>query len=158
MLCDITNQQSTIGREIQRHVEFRPDQPALVSSGFAPLSYRELQFLIEEIRAGLRLAGFGRNARIAIALPNGPQAALAIVAVACSAVAVPLNPKQTLAEIERCLAALRPDAVLLLRDGNSAVRRVAEREGLTIIEAIPAKEGKLGFEIVGPAHPCCRNT
>ena len=117
---------------------------------FAPLSYRELQFQIEEIRASLHLAGFDRNARIAIALPNGPRAALAIVAVACSAVAVPLNPKLTLAEIERCLAGLRLDAVLLLRDDNSVARRVAEREGLTIIEAIPAKEDKLGFKIVVP--------
>ena len=146
----IINQQSTIGREIQRHFEFQPDHPAVVSSNFSPLSYRELQYQIEEISAGLRLAGFDRNARIVVALPSGPRAALAIVAVACSAVAVPLNPKLTLAEIESCLAVLRPDAILLLRDDNSVARRVAEREGLTTIEAIPAKEDKLGFEIVVP--------
>ena len=35
----------------------------------------------------------GRNA-------EWPQAALAIVAVACSAVSIPLNPRQTLSEIE----------------------------------------------------------
>ena len=150
MLSNIINQQSTIGREIQRHFEFQPDELALVSSDFTPLSYRELQFQIEEIRAGLHFAGFDRNARIAIALPNGPRAALAIVAVASSAVAVPFNPKLPPAEIERCLAVLRPDAVLVLRDDNSVVRRVAEREGLTTIGAIPSKEDKLSFEIVVP--------
>ena len=94
----------TVDREIERQSRLRPDQPAVVVTGYAPLSYRELQCLIDEIRTDLRGAGFGRSARIAVALPNGPHAALAIIAVACSTVAVPLNPKQTLDEIEMCLA------------------------------------------------------
>ena len=81
-------------------------------------------------------------------MPNGPQAALAIVAVACSAVTIPLNPKQTVREIEVCLAALKPDAILLMKNCNSVARQVAERQGLTIIEAVPSKEGILGFSIV----------
>ena len=72
---------------------------------------------------------------------NGPQAALAIVAVACSAVSIPLNPRQTLNEIDTCLAALRPDAVLVVKGADSAARRAAERKGITIIEAIPSKDG-----------------
>ena len=59
--------QSTIGAEIRRLAELQPDHAAVVASGFAPLSYRELQYLIDEVRAALRLAGFGRSARIAIA-------------------------------------------------------------------------------------------
>src|SRR5438067_9429579 len=76
---------STIGREIERRAGLQPDHAAMVSSGFAPLSYRELECLIGEVRAALRLAGFSRSARIAIAMPNSQQAALAILAVACSA-------------------------------------------------------------------------
>ena len=83
-------------------------------------------------------------------MPNGPQAALAIVAVACSAVSIPLNPRQTLREIETCLAALRPDAVLLVKGADSDARRAAERKGMTIIEATQSKEGTLGFSIVEP--------
>ena len=55
-----------------RTSELRPGQPAVGSSSFAPLSYGELQYLIDEIRAGPGLAGFSRKARIGIALPDDP--------------------------------------------------------------------------------------
>ena len=124
--------QNTIGGEIRRLAELQPDHAAVVASGFAPLSYRELQKLIDEVRVALRLAGFGRNARIAISMRDGPQAALAIVAVACSAVSIPLNPRQTLTEIETCLSALRLDAMLVVKGANSAARGAAERKSLTV--------------------------
>lgn len=143
-------EQTTIGAAIRFRAETQPDQPAIVSSGFAPLSYRQLQDLIGDVRVALRTAGFGRRARIAIAMPSGPQAALAIAAVSCSTVGIPLNPKQTPREIEMCFAALRPDAVLLAEGENSDVRQAAERKGLTIIEATPSKPGTIGFGIVAP--------
>jgi acyl-CoA synthetase (AMP-forming)/AMP-acid ligase II/thioesterase domain-containing protein/acyl carrier protein len=80
-------------------------------------------------------------------MPNGPKSALAIVAVACSAVSIPLNPRQTLREIEVCFAVLRPDAVFLVRGADSIVRRVAERRGITIIEAVQPEDGFLNFTI-----------
>ncbi len=143
-------EQGTIGRAIERHSETRPDQAAVVCTGYAPLSYRELQGLIGEIRTDLRGADFDRTARIAVALPNGPYAALAIVAVACSAVAVPLNPKQTLAEMEKCLAVLGLDAILLFQGEESTARQAATLKGLAIIEAIRSKERTLGLSIVEP--------
>src|ERR1700735_4245928 len=91
-----SDQSTTISEALQYHAERQPDHPAMVSSGFAPLSYGELLRVIRNVRSALRAAGLGRDARIAIAMPNGPHAALAIVAVACSAVSVPLNPRQTL--------------------------------------------------------------
>jgi oxalate---CoA ligase len=140
----------TIGREIQRLAKLQPDHAVVVASGFAPLSYRELQSLIGAVRAALRLAGFGPNARIAIAMGDGPQAAVAIIAIACSAVSIPLNPRQTLNEIETCFAALRPDAVLVVEGANTtAVRSTAERKGITIIEATQ-KHGALGLNIAAP--------
>ena len=142
--------QATLGEAIRFRAEMQPDQPAIVSSSFAPLSYRELQYLIRDVRAALRTAGYSRSARIAVAIPNGPQAALAIVAVACSAVSIPLNPRQTLREIEMGFAALRPDAVLLAKGDDSDARRAAERKGVTIIEATPSKKGTLGFGIDKP--------
>ena len=105
---------------------------------------------IGAVRAALRRAGFDRTARVAVAMPNGPQTALAIVAVSCSAVCVPLNPRQTLPEIEKCLAAIRPDAVLLMRDEEFAAREAAAAAGVTIIEAVPAKAGVLRLDIAAP--------
>jgi oxalate---CoA ligase len=137
--------ENTIGAEIKRFAELRPNRAAVAASGFAPLSYRELHFLAAEVRSALRLAGFDRNARIAIAMPDGPQAALAIVAVACSAVSVPLNPRQTLVEIETCLTAVRPDAVLMIKGADSVARSASERKGITIVEATLSEDRRLGF-------------
>lgn len=67
------SQATTVGEMIRHHAEVHGDHAAVTSSAFAPLSYRQLQSLIEEVRARLRSAGFGRNARIAITMPNGPR-------------------------------------------------------------------------------------
>ena len=148
--CDHDLVRNTIGWEITRRAGLQPDHPAMVSSGFAPLSYRELHGLISEVRAALRLAGFGRSVKIAIAMPNSQQAALAILAVACSAVSIPLSPRLTLGEIESWLGILRPDAVLLVKGSDSEARRAAENKGIRIIEAAPPKEGVFSVTIIGP--------
>jgi acyl-CoA synthetase (AMP-forming)/AMP-acid ligase II len=144
------NQQHTIGGVIRAHAAARPEQPAIVASQFALLSYRELQDQIDAVRAHLRQAGFGRDARIAVAIANSPEAALAIVAIASSAVAVPLDPKLTVAEVERCLLALRPSAVFTLRGSESAARSVAEQHGFHLIGATVAQHGKFGLQLAAP--------
>ena len=141
-------QQSTIGLEIRHHALTQPDQMAFVSSSFDALSYRELQCFIDDVRKALRRVGFGREARIAVAMPSNPQAALAIVAVSCSGVSIPLNPRQTLGEVEGALASLRPDAILLMQGCEFVVRQAAEKQDLRIIEARISKEHALIFSIV----------
>lgn len=143
-------EQRTIGEAIRLHAELRPEYPAIVASGFKILSYRELQDQIDTIGIGLRNAGFDRNSRIVVALENSPEAALAIVAVACFAVAVPLDPKLTVPEVEKHFALVRPNAVLLRRGSNSVVRDIAEHGDLTVIEVIVANDGKLRLEFVVP--------
>jgi oxalate---CoA ligase len=148
--------QRTIGEVIRAHAKHRPEQPAIIASGYVPLSYKELCKQIDDVRDRLRQAGFDRNARIAVALPNGPEAALAIVAIGCAAVAMPLDVRLAYAEVELRLGLLRPSAVLVLRSSNSAARSVAERQGLPIIETM-VNEGSLGPELIvpqiGPAAP-----
>jgi oxalate---CoA ligase len=145
----------TIGEMLRAHARLRPEQAAIVASGLAAVSYRQLTEQIDEIRASLRQAGFDPSARIAVAIPDTAQAALAIVAVACSAVAVPLDSKLTIPEIEMRLTLLRLSAVLLPQGSKSAARSVAERQGIAIIETITAESGKLSLQIavprIGPA-------
>jgi oxalate---CoA ligase len=125
----------TVGEAIRRHAEARPKQAALVASDFTPLSYQALQEEIDSTRSALRAAGLSREARIAVAIANSAQAARAIIAVTCSAAAVPIDPKLTVAEVERCLLILRPDAVLVLNQAESAARTAAEQRGFPLIEA-----------------------
>lgn len=138
---------STIGETIRHRAEALKDKPAIVSSDFAAMSYGELQSLIDQVRTHCRLGGLGRSARIAVAMPNVPQTALAIVAVSCSMVSVPINPNQTIREVEACFAAVRPDALLVMRGSDCPARQVAEQEGLAIVEAVPFNHDALGFSI-----------
>ena len=136
---------TTIGAAILRHAELQPDAPAVVATGFESLSYRELRDYLARVAALLHQAGFDRETRIAVALPNGPQAALAILAIACSAVAVPIDIQLAAPEVETRLALLRPRAVLVSQDSLSVTRNVAVRQGLTVFEAGAEGSGKLGL-------------
>jgi oxalate---CoA ligase len=145
----------TIGAAILRHAESRPNSPAVVATGFEPLSHRDLSDYVGRTAARLRESGFERNARIAVALPSGADGALAIVAVACAAVAVPIDTQLTAPEIDERLASLRPRAVIVPGHGPSATRDVSTGRGLPIVEANSEGHGKLGvnlsFPEVGPA-------
>ncbi|MGE0034841.1 MAG: non-ribosomal peptide synthetase [Xanthobacteraceae bacterium] len=147
---DQTTEPSTIGAAIRIQAGLRPEEPAIVGNEFAPLSFGELQQQIDEVRTCLRQAGFDRDARIAVGIANGAEAAWAIVTVACSAAAVPLDPKLTVAEVEKCLLVLRPSAAIVLRDSGAAIRPVAEKLGIPIVEAAPVQPGKLGLRLSMP--------
>ncbi|WP_312012360.1 AMP-binding protein, partial [Bradyrhizobium sp. AUGA SZCCT0182] len=105
--------QCTLGHVIGRTASRLPDQPAIVSTKFAPLTYRDLQRQLDGIRLQLRLAGFDCKARIGVLMPNGAEAVLAIVAVACCSIAVPLDPRLSEAEFDQRLDMLRLDALLV---------------------------------------------
>jgi acyl-CoA synthetase (AMP-forming)/AMP-acid ligase II len=153
---DGAKEPTTIGAMIRTQAELRPEDPAIVGNEFAPLSFRELQQQIDEVRTCLRQAGFDRDARIAVGVPNGAEAAWVIATVACSAAAVPLDPKLTIAEVDKCLRVLRPSAAIVLHDSGAAVRRVAEKHGIPIVEATPVQAGKLGLRLSAPCvGPAC---
>ena len=136
---------ASIGQAILRQAELHPNAPAVVATGFEPLSYRELRDYLGRVATCLRHAGFDRETRIAVALPSGPQAALAIVAVACTAVAVPIDLQLAAPEVETRLALLRARAVIVLRGSHSVTRNVAVRDSLTVIEAAVEQSNRLGL-------------
>lgn len=140
----------TLGQVISRTAKRFPHEPAIVSATFAPLTYRDLQRQLDGIRRQLRLAGFDRNARIGILMPNGAETVLAIVAVACCSVAVPLDPRLSRAEIDQRLGMLRLNALLVPQGSASEARQAAERRSLAIIEAAPVGRGQLGLDIAVP--------
>ncbi|MEX3010658.1 acyl--CoA ligase [Hoeflea sp. TYP-13] len=71
------------------------DKVAFSAPNQSDLSYSGLIELIEETAAALASAGVERGDKVAIVLPNGPEAATAFLAAAHIAVAAPLNPAYT---------------------------------------------------------------
>ncbi|SFV12787.1 AMP-binding protein [Bradyrhizobium arachidis] len=139
--------QNTLGQAIGRTASRYPHRPAIVSTTFAPLTYGDLQRRLNDIRGQLRLGGFDCSARIGVLMPSGPEAVLAIVAVACCSIAVPLDPRLSPAEIDQRIDMLRLSALLVPQDCSSEARQAADRSGIAIIEAVPVGHRQLGFHV-----------
>ncbi len=103
-----------------------PERPAL--------RYAELRAHVGRTLEALNRHGIGRNDRVAIVLPNGPEMASAFVAVAAGATACPLNPAYRAEEFEFYLSDLRTKALLVEAGSSSPAVAVAERLGVRVIE------------------------
>jgi hypothetical protein len=66
-----------------------------------PLTYGALWGLTTETVRELRSFGLGRSDRVAVVLPDGPETAAALIAIAAGAVCVPLYPGFTADEWQR---------------------------------------------------------
>lgn len=74
--------------------------------------YRVVEFIQSEFGPALHQLGFGQGDRIALVLPNGPELATALVAVAHWATAVPLNANGATSELEADLLRCGADLVI----------------------------------------------
>jgi acyl-CoA synthetase (AMP-forming)/AMP-acid ligase II len=130
-----------------RHI---PDALAILAPGRAPLTYGRLYQHIDEAGRLLRSMGIGRDDRIALVLPNGPELAVAILAVASIAACAPMNPAYEAEEVERYFADLRPQALIAEAGIDSPARRVARACGIPIVELSTALEAAAGlFTLTG---------
>src|SRR5262249_17402637 len=105
---------------------------------------------IEDTGRSLRSLGIGRKDRVAIVLPNGPEMALAILAVAANATCAPLNPAYGTEELDRYIADLRPRALIVSAGIDSAARSVAFSRGIPVVELNPVGTAAGLFELTGP--------
>ena len=77
---------------LQDCAKYIPDALAMLAPERAPLTYSRLYRHIGEVVQTLNAIGLGRHDRIALVLPNGPEMAVASLAVAAGATCAPLNP------------------------------------------------------------------
>jgi len=129
---------------IERCAAGNPAAPALLAPGRQPLSYGRLLSEIDAIAATLTALGVETQDRVALHLNNGPEAALGFLAVAAVASCAPINPSCRAAEFDATLRDLSPKALLASPDLDAAKRTVAEKHGITVIEATPALECEAG--------------
>ena len=80
--------------------------------------------------------GLGRNDRVAILLPNGPELAVAFVAVLSYCTCAPLNPANTPQEIMGELKNVRARAMIVMAgEDNEELMGVAEALDIRVLEA-----------------------
>ncbi len=114
--------------------------PAISAPSRAPLSFAALRTLIADTLATLNALGIGRNDRVAIVLPNGPEMATCFVACASGVASAPLNPGYRTDEFEFYLNDLRAKALIVERGSVSPAVGVAVKLGVRVIDLVVGTE------------------
>jgi acyl-CoA synthetase (AMP-forming)/AMP-acid ligase II len=136
---------------LQGHAERFADAPAILAPDCAPLSYRRLYRHIDDIGRTLRTTGIGSDDRIAVLMPNGPQLAVAIVAVAANAACASINLAYSAEELDRYFADLKPRALILPAGVDGPARSVAQARGVPVFDLTPTGEAAGLFTLAGAA-------
>jgi acyl-CoA synthetase (AMP-forming)/AMP-acid ligase II len=115
------------------------DAPAISAPGRPPLSHGALRALIGRTLASLNAWGIGRNDRVAIVLPNGPEMATCFMACASGVASAPLNPAYRADEFEFYLSDLHAKALIVEQGSASPAIEVAKKLGVRLIELRPGE-------------------
>jgi len=127
-----------------------PHAIAITAPGRTPLTYQSLYEQINQIIANLNVIGVGRNDRVALALPNGPEMAVAFVAIASCATCAPLNPNYTESEYDFYLSDLNAKALIYQSGSALPVVNAAQTRGIPLVELSPVKQAAAGiFQLTG---------
>jgi len=119
-----------------------PDRPGLTYGGLRNLAARTV--------VSLNAMGVGRNDRVALVLPNGPEMATSFVTIACCATTAPLNPGYKGEEFDFYLSDLSAKALVILQGMDSPARAVAAERGIPVVELVPGAAAG-DFTLVAPA-------
>ncbi|PON11852.1 hypothetical protein C2W62_42660, partial [Candidatus Entotheonella serta] len=130
---------------LQNRAKQYPEASAILAPGRTPLSYGKLGRQVDDVRAFLYTAGLGRYDRIALVLPNGPEMAVASLAMASCMTCLPLNPIQGSYEFATYLADLNASALVIDQGLDSPVRDMARARGIPVFELTPGAETAAGL-------------
>ena len=122
--------------------------PAIGAPAAKPLSYGDLETLASETVRRLNSIGIGRNDRVAIVLPNGPEMAAAFITIATGATTAPLNPAYRAEEFEFYLSDLSARALVAMAGDATPAREAARKLGVPVLELKSQSERGAGaFEL-----------
>jgi oxalate---CoA ligase len=121
---------------------------AISAPDMKPLSYDGLRGLVKRTVGSLNNFGIGRNDRVAIVLPNGPQMATAFISIATGSTAAPLNPSYRADEFEFYMSDLGAKALIVEEGSDSPAVEAAEKLGISILTLMPLIDEAAGAFIL----------
>ncbi|HEU0075765.1 MAG TPA: acyl--CoA ligase [Dehalococcoidia bacterium] len=113
--------------------------PAIIEPAGPTITYAQLREQVAHLAGQLNALGIARNDRVAIVLPNGPEAALSFLAVAACATAAPLNQAYREDEFRFYMDDLKAKALITLPNDAPAAHAAAGNDVLRL-----ALDGRLG--------------
>ena len=134
--------------------ERTPHALAIAAPHRRPLTYEGLLTQTHAVRAALNSMGIGRSDRVVMALNNGPEMAVAFVAMSSCVTCVPLNPNYRADEFEFYMSRLNARALVIDSENSSPAKAVGTALGLSIIELSPERDAEAGtFQLSGGGGP-----
>ena len=131
-----------------------PEALAILAPGRSPLTYGRLHQHVHEVIPSLRTLGIGCHNRVALVLPNGPEMAVACLAISAGATCAPLNPAYGTNDFDFALRAVRANTLLIQERVDSPARAVAHALGVRIVELSPRLDAEAGlFTLASQAPP-----
>jgi acyl-CoA synthetase (AMP-forming)/AMP-acid ligase II len=125
--------------------------PAISAPARTALGFGALRTLINDTLARLNALGIGRNDRVAIVVPNGPEMATCYMACASGVASAPLNPAYRADEFEFYLNDLNAKALIVERGSASPAVEVARKLGVRIVELVVPAGAPAGAFTLEPA-------
>ena len=130
----------------------RDGAPAIGAPGKPALDFAGLRRHVRDTVTRLNTFGIGRNDKVAIVLPNGPEMASAFVAIGAGATTAPLNPAYREDEFDFYLSDLNATALVIEKDMASPARAVAAKQNVPVIELVPDAAAAGLFRLEGAAN------
>ena len=138
----------TVYDQFAAQAERTPDIAAITAPGRLPLTYAQLLSQIEAVKESLNAYGVGRNDRVVVVHDNGPEMAVAFMAIASCCTAVPLNPAYRADEFRFYLSRINARALVVNAADQTGVKDLAQDLGLIVVELIPDHSAGAGtFEL-----------
>jgi acyl-CoA synthetase (AMP-forming)/AMP-acid ligase II len=126
-----------ISQMLREQAARTPNGVAIAAPGCVPVTFSRLWSHVTGVAGALRAAGVGRNDRVALVLPNGPEMATALLGVSGAATSAPLNPAYRQQEFEFYLADLQAKALIVPHDSDSPATAAARGLGVQVLELCP---------------------
>jgi acyl-CoA synthetase (AMP-forming)/AMP-acid ligase II len=133
--------------------EDRPDNISILGVEQSSITYKQLFTQIKCAMQMLKKFGIGRNDRVAIVLPNGPEMATVFLSITTVATAAPLNPSYRTPEFEFFLSDLEPKALVTQKGFETQAINVAHKLNIPVIDLVPDIKTAGIFSLFGENHP-----
>jgi len=136
----------------------QPEAVALLAPGRPALAYRNLIEQLDAVAGQLSSLGIQRGDRVALVLPNGPEMAVAFLAVAGVATCAPLNPAYSSREFEFYLTDLKVKLLVVEAGSDSPALAVAASLGVQVVELQLSRDAPAGvFSLTGSGRALVDN-
>jgi len=135
---------------LKKQAQERPDEICIIGLERKPITFYQLFEQINQTTGQLNELGIGREDRVAMVLPNGPEMASSFLAIASAAISAPLNPSYQATEFEFFLTDLDAKGLVILDGFDSPAVGVAQRLEIPVIKLIPDHKASGLFSLSGP--------